>query len=319
MDALDNLNWKVTLSVRPKGGIAEKTERFGIESELGLQFGEEQTDINYFIKKREEMQRDLIIFINESKALEANGIYRIRAVAKPNFLLTEIAKELLRIPSVVLSSFMVSRGEYNMELIFHDSEIAAVSNTLIKKLESKTGGSASKVGIKYMGPSGGYRNCIREISKRTELSLVVTEANPPEEELIQERNPVGNEWIRMEKTPSGNGKIYGIYFTTREISHKTVQKIGNGIYFAQTPNPLMEYVDSLIASKRIPAIGRVDLLTGNRFNILTAVPKIFTNEYIDILRKTNLSFPEWNLKIVRVQTIGDWIYTEKLVPDSGAL
>jgi hypothetical protein len=310
VEQLDALNWKVCLSSRPKGGTAEKTEKFGIESELGFIFEEEITEMNLFVKKTEEMQREMVIFLNQSKAMEMNNIYRVRSIARKNFKLTDVARKLLGISSVVLSSFSISKGEYRIEFLFHDSEIEDVSRVILQELAEK-----SDVRVEYIGPSGGFRNSIKRITERTTLTLIGIETDPPDEELKLERNPMGSEWVRIEKTPLGKGDINGIYFTTEKPSRKDVTEIVPGkIYFAATKNEFIREMDRLMGESRIPCISKINILKGRKFYTLTAVPDIFSGEYINIVRQVASSFDQWKPKIFRVLNIGEWIYKEKILP-----
>ena len=310
VEQLDALNWKLCLSSKPKGGTAEKTEKFGIESELGFIFEDEVTEINLFVKKTEEMQREMVIFLNQSKAMEMNNIYRVKSIARKNFTLTEMARKLLVIPSVMLSSFSISKGQYRMEFLFHDSQIDDVSKVILQELIEK-----SDVKVEYLGPSGGFRESIRRITDRTKLTLIGIETDPPEEELKMERNPMGTEWVRIEKTPIGRGNINGIYFTNEKPQREDVKEIVPGkVYFAATENNFIRGMDALMSENRIPCISRVNILKGRKFYVITAVPDIFAGEYIHVARQVATSFDKWNLKIFRVQNIGEWIYKEKILP-----
>ena len=66
--------------------------------------------------------------------MEMNNIYRVRSIARKNFTLTETARKLLVIPSVMLSSFSISKGQYKMEFLFHDSQIDDVSKVILQEV-----------------------------------------------------------------------------------------------------------------------------------------------------------------------------------------
>ncbi len=310
VDGLDALNWKLILLGRPKGGTAEKTEKFGIESELSYVFEDKITEINLFVKKTEQMQRDILIFLNESNAMEMNNIYRVRSVARENFKLTEISRKLLEVPSTVISSFSISKGEYRIEFLFHESEIGELSNILMSEVNEKT-----DVRVEYLGPSGGYRESIRSILKRTKLTLIGIETVPPEQEMGIERNPMGTSWIRIEKTPLGKGEIKGIYITQSKPSGENVREIVPGmIYFAETENVFIRELDRLTSESRIPCIIKVNVLRNGKFFIVTAVPEIFSDEYIKVISEVASSLKDWRPEIFRVQEIGEWIYSEQILP-----
>ena len=69
-----------------------------------------------------------------------------------------------------------------------------------------------------------------------------------------------------------------------------------------------------MSENRIPCISKVNILRGRKFYVITAVPDIFAGEYIHIARQVSTSLDKWNLKIFRVQNIGEWIYKEKILP-----
>jgi hypothetical protein len=301
---IDDLDWKLRLSLRPDTDITEVSRKFNIRSEAGLYLGDKGAEMNLFFKIDGETNRDLSIFLNKFGALEKNGIWRIKQTVKMATKFMDMIGDILDLPSTYLESVWLSNGTYKFEMLYHHSDMAKVFGLLSDQLQNTP---ESK--IDYIGPNNGFDQTLNAINSETKLTIVQLELSIPESVEKTNPNPVGVDWFRIHKIPFGSEKIKVIYFVNEIPKNlENLEEIEKGrIYAGTLDNPLIDIMHTKINEMLILPISRFNVLKNGKITFWLIVPSMFDQELLDLFHETGLTTPMWKPEIKRFQPYGDWV------------
>ena len=288
---LDLLDWKLHISFSPESAITRASRKLKINSEVGLYFDGQNTEINLFFENRKEMERDLNIFLRESDGFLENEIWRVRRSIVKRFEYVELIKSLLEIPSFVLISIWIRDGIFHTQFIFNSSQSNKASDIILGKLSTIEEGK-----LEYVGPNNGFAGILDEIDQRCELSIAQFELLPPKKEMEMPENPMGDHWYRILKKPYGTDPIRGVYIMSEKPSKAEVmtEVIKDSVYEATTDNAFLSYFVSEMHMKRIPTIAAFQKLDKPVFNLWIVFPSLFRNEILKIASDAREDLPNWH-------------------------
>ncbi len=292
---LNELNWKLSISLTPETQLAKATKGFNVKSEIGIFINDSEAEIELYINGAAGANREMIIFLDQFGAVKKNNIYRIRSDLSHMEGALKILRQVLDIPTVVLGASWVDNGAYYLEFLFNYSDMDAVSDLVLEKLIE-----IDNVHLNYIGPGNGVYEALAEANKRTPIDIIEIEIKAPEDELGPVKNPMGKEWVRMLKSNIATNKIRAVYFTGEHGSNVKLN-------YANTENIFEEYLNTRMREERILSIAEIDMLKDNTFRIFTANPAIFTMEYFALISEASKKFKDWKSVVKRVQPYGDWL------------
>ena len=303
-DALDQLDYKVRLSLVPGTKLSEASRAFSIKSEVGMYVDGDSTEIDLFFQGAAEQSRELRIFLQQFDAVERNGVWRVKRMIEKSPAFFRTVKSILEVPSAVLVGSWLSDGVHRMEFIFHRSDAVMVSDIMLKQLPD-----AGNASIEYFGPSGGLRNILSSIDARTQISVMDLELTPPEDELTPIRNPVGDSWTRMLKISSGSKYIQAVYFTSRKPREsKGITTIVEGeVYEATTENAYVSYINRKMNTERIFSLIRFHEFNKPSFSGYMILPTFFVNEFLHIVASSAGDMKEWRPVIKSLMSYREWM------------
>jgi AAA+ ATPase superfamily predicted ATPase len=250
----------------------------------------------YFKASDVEGKRDVDIFLRTYNARKRGGVITLYATSK-SFVEYRFIGDLIKIPSVVMNYVYVSGGRHFFNYRFHSSSLKEVSNLLLS--ENKP----SSVQVESISMSRGLKQSLETFHKNAGLSVVVARSIPPKEEFTEDKNPMGSNWSREVKANDSEGRIRGVYYGAKEIKAEDVLKISDGIYEADTDNPVLKYLSSKQDELIIPAISRFQTLINEDFTLVEVLPSLYKDDYIEMLSKASRLFPEWHLTLTEVESL----------------
>jgi hypothetical protein len=263
---------------------------------------DELTEVNMFFPKKQDMPRDLNIFLHESDGFLDDDVWRVKrnVVKKTEYI--DLIRELLEIPSCVLSSIWIENGVFQTEFIFHNSQAKFISDLILEKVSNM-----DEVNLEFMGPNTGYMNLLREINIRCPLSVVQTQISPPEYQLEDSENPMGDKWTRIVKMPYGGGEIRAVYFMDGIPSVPSAAKeiFSGSLYESTTDNAFVSYIITEMHLKRIPAIAKIHEFSMPKFNSWIIFPSVFRNDVLKIVSNSLEDLPSWHPVLKRMVSLND--------------
>lgn len=288
---LDLLDWKLHISFSPESTITRASRKLKINSEVGLYFDGENTEINLFFQNRREMERDLNIFLRESDGFLENEVWRVRRNIVKRFDYIELIKSLLDIPTFVLISIWIRDGIFHTEFLFNSTQSKKASDIILGQLSEMAEGK-----LEYVGPNNSFSEILEEIDQRCELSVAQFELLPPAKEMKMPENPMGDHWYRILKKPYGTDPIRGVYIMTEQptMSDVLTEVIKDRVYEATTDNAFLSYFVSEMHMKRIPTITAIQKLDKPVFLLWIVFPSLFRNEILKIASDARGDLPNWH-------------------------
>ena len=128
---LNGLNWKLIASIEPGTEVSKASRKFDIKSEIGFHLEGNEAEINLYFPAESSTERDLAIFISKSGGILENGIWRIHRKVTKSRDYIDTVRELINIPSCVLSSVWIDKGRYFTEFLFSYRDMDSVSKAII--------------------------------------------------------------------------------------------------------------------------------------------------------------------------------------------
>jgi hypothetical protein len=304
LNYIDDLDWELHLSIEPSAEIAEASVKFNIKSEVSLYLGEEDMEMNLYFKDNLNMDRDLSLFLKKSEAIEENGTFRINRPIGKSIEFMNVIKNMLNLPSTVLSSSWLSKGVYHVIFIFHHTDIKAVFQIL-----SSGQAQASEAKVQYLGPNGGYGALLNRISDRTPLSAISIQMIAPEDHLTEQMNPMGDKWIRIIRSTFGSDSIGSVYFTDdfKGEPSQFHEIVKGKTYSTFTKNPFITALNDETIKRRITPVSNIHRFEKPYFTIWITFPEIFATDYFNMIAKISKQFPEWKPVLRRLEAFGSWV------------
>lgn len=302
LNMIQRLDMRLRIIVEPDPKLSELSKKFGVYSEIGLLLYEEQPELILFFPNNVEKNRELRIFLREFDAVENSGIWTVRLKSNREEGFIRLTFALLDIPSVVLSSFSLVDGFYHIDFIFNAENNSAVSSVLVEHLKNQ-----STINVDYLGRSNEIQEVLQAVNSRTQLSLFEINMIPPDEEMKPERNPMGDKWFRILKTPFGSSSVEGLYFVDRiPVSENGVTEVIKGsIYRTNTKNRFLKTINERMNRERVVSVLAFQSFQIPNFRVFFVVPTIFKRRFFDILLEVMESEKEWKPQIMQIASINE--------------
>ena len=303
-DIRNRLGMRLVLSMRTGSPIEKFTQEHGIFIPASLVVSRDFIGSLYFFDKSMLEGRDMDIFLRAYGARESNGKYTLFASDRTFPQYRFFGRSLLDLPSVIPDAHFVDGCCHYFHFRFHSSMIGKVSELMLSE-EVPAGMS-----IEYLGKSDPDHDVVDFVSGKVPLNFVSIVSRPPDIELFSsERNPIqSGEWKRETKYLRTDGKIRSIFYIDKPLEEipPGVVEISReeGIYEAETENPVLSEIAGLSPHITLPALSRSQSLSGERFEMQCVGPSMFERELMERIKAAKDKFPDWELAISGVEALG---------------
>ncbi len=300
---LDGLNWKLIASIEPGTEVSKASKKFDIRSEIGFHLEGNEAEINLYFPDESNIERDLAIFISKSGGILENGIWRIHRKVTKSRDYVDTVRELINIPSCVLSSVWIDKGRYFTEFLFSYKDMDAVSKAIIGFKGEKW-----KFNIEYLGPSEGYERILKIVDNRNPLSVIQMTLRTKSGEKQLNDNLLNENWSRILKMPLGTKSIEAVYLTEgSELKNPRIIKIGDGVYYGKTKNEVINVINNEIIKRNIVTLSRIQMLEDSVLKAFIIAPSVFTEELLQLISDSEKQFNEWKIDLERIETLKEWL------------
>ncbi|WMT49725.1 MAG: hypothetical protein RE472_01875 [Thermoplasmatales archaeon] len=303
---LNGLNWKLIASIEPGTEVSKASRKFDIKSEIGFHLEGNEAEINLYFPAESSTERDLAIFISKSGGILENGIWRIHRKVTKSRDYIDTVRELINIPSCVLSSVWIDRGRYFTEFLFSYRDMDSVSNSIIGFK-----GEQWKFNIEYLGPSEGYERILNIVNNRNPLSVIQMTLKTESSEKQLSDNLLNERWLRILKMPLGTKSIDAVYLTDGyEFKNPRIIKIDDGVYYGKTKNEVVNEINDEIIRRNIVTLSRVQMFEDSVLKAFIIAPTVFTEEILRLISDAEKKFTDWKIELERIETLKEWLDRE---------
>ena len=303
---LDGLNWKLIASIEPGTEVSKASRKFDIKSEIGLHLEGNEAEINLYFPAESSTERDLAIFISKSGGILENGVWRIHRKVTKSRDYIDTVRELINIPSCVLSSVWIDKGRYFTEFLFSYRDMDTVSKAIIGFK-----GEQWKLNIEYLGPSEGYERILNIVDNRNPLGVIQMTLRTESSEKQLTDNLLNENWLRILKMPLGTKSIDAVYLTDGyELKNPRIIKIDDGVYYGKTKNEVINAINDEIIRRNIVTLSRVQIFEDSGLKAFIIAPTVFTEEILRLISDTEKKFTDWKIDLERIETLKEWLDRE---------
>ena len=242
----------------------------------------------YFSSARVKGNRDMEIFLNRYGARQTNEIYTLYA-SSSQYPQANVLRKIIEVPSTVNYASYVWQGKHYFHFAFRHEYLREISNIILSP-DNPYG-----IQVGRLAPNNRMMQVLKWLHDNLRLSMVSIESIPPEQELSEQNNPMGSEWIREIKCRSPDGKIKAVYHAAGTPSVRDVKKIAESIYEIETQNELISFLSSKENHVMIPEFRRLQKLEDGKFTITVVLPEAYSAEYIRKLARASIALPQWKI------------------------
>ncbi len=304
LSKIDKLDRVLRISFTAKTKISELSKEFGISAAGGLRLTEKKAEITYFFPENSEKSRELRIFLREFDAVEAEGVWRVKVEENLTINYVKLLMNLIGLNSVALTYFWLKNGIFHAEFLFHNSEIKLVSDIISLETSGIEGFS-----LDYLGVSEGFTEIFSKIDNSIGLQVAIIDLIPPKIELTEKNNPMGNDWVRINKLPYGSENIFGIVIPseiprTEERLHTIVEQ---ELYSAKTGNDYLTYINNRKNDKRVITVGAIHTFKDGLLRVLEIIPSALSNDWLNIFYSSAEDVPDWRPQLTYFSDYKRWL------------
>ena len=306
------LDWKLRLSFSPETELTNGARKYSITSEMGIYVDGEKTEISIFFPDDLNMNRELFIFLNSMNAVNKNGIWRISREMEVSKDFRKLMQGLVGAQSAVLSSAWIDKGIFKVEIIFSKNRLEKISSILLKNMDQ-----TSDVAIEYLGPSGGMKKSLEDLSNRSNVSVIEYDFTLDQTKFEDRIDALGPNWFRIIKSPYESRTVSAVYILRdgQKVGSRLNEIIKGRLYEVDVHNPVFTEINNKIRKERIPVLLKMQSLDNGVMRYFIIHPSIFTLELLGILRETGLMEMGLNPVIRRVQPIQEWLNSSSILQE----
>lgn len=301
---------KLKMSFDPGTRLSEMSRRLSISAYVGLLLKKEESEITIFFPGEAKKNRELAIFMKGFDAVERSGIWRVRRKVERSLKFVQATRDILAVPSAVMTEFWLSSGRYRVEFIFSTTDLKAVSDILVRTVTAVDG-----TNVEYLGKNSGFIDTFSSFNRKMSLSVVEIDHIPPEDEMKVQSNPLGDRWMRITKTPFGYERIPGLYFVDRPpLSDRGIETVIPGeIYHADTSNAYAEYMSDMLNREMVAPVVRLYEFNKPNFIATVIMPEILSPEYLRIFGSSIVQLSSWRPVLKHFSDFSTWVEYRKSV------
>ncbi|MCL5679273.1 MAG: hypothetical protein M1301_03510 [Candidatus Thermoplasmatota archaeon] len=248
-----------------------------------------------FVPKSSDNSRDMKIFLDRFNAFDLGAMWAIRAKST-EYPPVETFRMITGVPSVVLDGMILSGGALRVNVRFSHEHSAEVSEAIMKA----SSGISGLVPV-YLGKSRGALSFLKEINTSIPLDYISLSSFPPQEEKVEERNPVPGSWVREIRYMTEED-IDAVYLSGLQDTDNSSEYAGvTGTRFeTRTSNKVLQMIQAETVTIPIPTFFRSQGFDGSRFQMDFAVPRDYSSGFLKIVAGVGEKFKEWNISIASI-------------------
>ena len=309
LKVFDKLDCQVKLSYRSESKFSELSKKFKIQAFVGISFGKDSTESTFIISEGTHLSRDATMFLSQYNAIEKDGIWRIRRETREPDESVEIIRDILEVPSSVLTDIWLSEGWYRAGFIFHHSHLKLVSDVLTRHAMSNR-----NLIIDYLGHTESFASIFNRINSAMELYVAEVRHTAPAEELKSPINPTGSRWFRVLKNPFGSAAPIGVYITDQppEDLSKVTPIAQEGIYIANSDNSYSKYMNREANERKVVTIGRFHDFRKPDFRVTVFMPAMIAKEWLEIWDSSLDTFSSWKPSLEAFLPFSEWSINDEV-------
>lgn len=300
----DTLNYKLQISFEPGTKLTEFSSKFGINASTGISLTGETPEVIFFFPSEGKKSREMMIFLKEFGAVEQGGVWKMRREISESMDLINLIQNLVSIKSVVLAGFWLTKGEFRIDFIFHGSDLMKISNTLNESLDKM-----KSMQINHLSAGEQFKDLLFEIQEKLDLAVIEVEVTPPEEDMQEQYNPLGDSWTQILKVPFGYRKVSGIYFVEEEP--KTTGGVNviveNALYQTDASNRYDQLLSSKMNDHTIVPMFRIHRFNRPICNIITILPSLFATDFLKVFASTLEKMDGWKPVLTSFTSLKTWV------------
>jgi hypothetical protein len=278
--------------------ILNLTRNLEFMCNTAIVFKEDVVRNYYFVPANIENERDVRIFLAETKARKNDGFWSVYSDSTMFSELT-IFKDLVSIPSVTIDDVFLKDGRFNISFRFHSTDRIKLTNFIFKCNES-----LGDLSIEYLGKNNGVAHLSNMLGKADENVVVTIFMFPPQKYIDDREDNADLQWIREIRFHSGGDIIHGIYYGDKNWKPRgkvTPVSESDGIYVGSNHNPVIQESNKIFVEHMIFPKSRVHKFDGKKLTEEIVVTTFQLGLVQDLVSRIAGKFPDWRISLAGVR------------------
>lgn len=293
----------VTISMEANPAMASFVEKLGRKIETGVNIIDDRLSYTSILEKDDLYKSQAYVFSNYFDISELGNYVVATRTEKENMKILFLIKDLLSLESVVFHNSYLSDGRHHFTFLLNTNDLEGVSGILLKYVTRD-----HSIKITRLGHAGYYFKSSPESHERM---IAVIRSKPPENEQDLKNNPMGKSWLRMIKMSYGTERIDGVYLLEQE--NKSLEGrnaiVEGKMYSVTTENKLLEFLSRRFIGDKVVTWDQIHLFRDGYFYVYYSFQDLFRNNFIRIIHDLRDRFPEWEVELLLLQNMDEFIDT----------
>jgi hypothetical protein len=282
------------------------SKKLNFSFQAALHFGDTSLELSYFAPERLVENREISILLAQTNARKQGDLYFVSNEINQPMLFESLQTILQGAKSGILDNVYLENGYFFFSMRFNSAEMAKFSAAILdltKRFES--------VGVEYLGPNPGLGHILGESASRTGLTNVKWEYDMPESSFNSTPiSALGKEWVADVRYMTKNDVVPQLFRTRDKIENPKK----HGFNVVSEKDHLYEMTLSNRGSiireyhlrsyeRKIVRFTRHLHYVDEKLIVETAIPTVQTKDLLQAISLTEESFPNFNIKLLRVNDI----------------
>lgn len=261
---------------------------------VSLTIGNGLVEDLFYLSDVNEDDRELQIFLRESKAVRSGDLWVFR-MSNQDYDSLSLFAELVAIPSVVINYKMLVSRTHVISFRFDSSNLVEITSFLAKATDS-----FKNFEIVYLGKSSGVKSIFNELNKILPLYYLSVRMHVSDSDMdLVSRASIN--WTREQKYKSTDNSYYAVYYFDGPVNQPsgilTEIDAGKGLYFRKSNSRIIiEYLHDFLAQS-YPSFMEIQGLSDHYITIETIVSRGVVKQHLLTMKNLVEKFPGWILEI----------------------
>lgn len=301
-----SLDTRVLFSYDGEALVSEFTKKSNLSLQSAIHFSDNDLDVSYFIPEELEDNRDVSLFLAQTKATKEGNVFFLTYKSKINNLYDSLTAQFVGDMSLILDNAVLTNGKYILSCRLHSSDLTTLSENILKYA-----GMMKGLGITYLGSNPGMPSILDEIKKTVGMRSFEWEVSVPEKFLKESfYRFLPDEWVGEARYMTTGRNASHLIKTSKPVPElenscmKPVSAVKN-LYDLTCENmdPLLDYYFKSVYEARLFRFWRTIHFKDGVLRLRAILPTILTSRYMNVLSNCNVKFSDWGLTLTAVREI----------------
>ena len=298
----DVVTSRCVLSISDNSPLFEYSARHEIYAPIIVHKVGDSTILTLTMKKNENVDKLIALFPSIFQAEDKGNSWLIRSPLKL-FSDISIIDEIIKIPSVIMQHLYLKNGKLFIDLRFHESKSAEISNLIIEHLTED-----GKIALESLTPRSGAISFLSEMNSMIPITFISYSVPLLNADPLERLLSADDSIAEIEKKPGLKYRalIFSRSPLTKQDDFITISKEDN-LYETWGNNPILQEIRKIVNDKSILRLAHFLEVKEGRLIVSFFIPTYEAMEFIRLISKIDFNTEKHPIKLRSFQAYHEGI------------